>query len=259
METIQKICSFTDHQGSIESRVDLYVDILRDLLSTTTSENDLSDVIPSDKKNVFRDRCIEIEILLEKITSSNKSVIPELKEIYIPFYSRVCDFETKLIAKFSEIKETCFVGCGSMPLSLLLFSKRNGTSVTGIDYQQECIQNAQHFISERHQLKKDFDVSNISLIHCSGEVFDYGRFKNIILPASISEAVKKTIFYQIIHTNQNTMQYIFHRRPRGIGKIFYGECVSFRLLDSNVEYLGQYENGILSVEVLKIEGTKNGK
>jgi hypothetical protein len=198
----------------------VYMDILKQSRAIIHDTRIVKNV-PFDIINAFRKICIETEVFLEQESWKNNYLFNEIKNMYLPLYSSINAYEGELINKYSSYHSTCFVGCGAIPVSLLLFSKAYDACVIGLEVDQDRTKNAINFVDRRFNYKNDFDINKIAIINCAGELFDYAVCKNVILAASISNKHKIDIINKIKDETFTADKLIINRTPIGNGLLVY--------------------------------------
>lgn len=137
----------------------------------------------------------------------------ELRDEYVDLYRRLVNAENSL-CKPDRGTKVCHVGCGPMPLTLLMWSKYTGCSITGLDISASAIAAAQDVLRERITLDStSYDLSRIELKVVAGEEFDYSEFDVILISSTVSP--KESVRAKIAATASSTV-IIVERVPCGI-------------------------------------------
>lgn len=128
---------------------------------------------------------------------------------YQSLNTRSADLEARVTDMNANAK-VVFIGSGPQPNSVLAYARHAG-QVTGIDCDQEAIQQSQRKIPRPLKSKIRLETAN-------GETFNYGGYSHIVLAAMVPD--KKTILQQIRRT-ANSDAWVIIRDTRGLKGALY--------------------------------------
>jgi len=246
MNQLDQMRQFIDAFKGEEHSLLAYLDLLNYLSECMDFGPPLGSAEGREVLRRFRDLNDRMERYIEMQVAIDASFNPEFKARYAHLYSSLFELESRMLLAHSSPQFTCFVGCGSAPLSLLLFSKRLDACVFGLDIRKECVDLAQQFIAHQHQTRSDFDRHKILFVHSDGAVFDYRTSRNVLLSASMPAQSKRQILDHIVGTTRGRRIILLNRIPVGIGTIFYEECPSFTEFGIvGMKHLGTGRTGLL--------------
>lgn len=180
-------------------------------LKSRLSLYDFSDVLYNNIKinDKMRLKIDYFEECLEKHYSVLLSQLIDLPCFQSYFRQITAEIElAKQMPHFSDISVIYFVGCGSLPISAILWKQLTGKKVVAIDYQTDALENANKLIN---RLGVD-----IELIQTNGKQFSYDSNGLVILANMIDNLDQ--MFQQLYNNN---VKNVIVRTTHGIRTIYY--------------------------------------
>lgn len=140
--------------------------------------------------------------------------VDDRRDYYVGRYRKLVPAEMALCSMNPQIR-VCHVGCGAMPLSVLMWHRYSGAVVIGIDRDRQCIERAQQVIEDK--LKSDrtgiYNRDKITATYADGSDFSYEPFDIVVLSSSIQS--KASVLERIASTGRRNLR-LLERVPRGL-------------------------------------------
>jgi precorrin-6B methylase 2 len=130
-----------------------------------------------------------VYILIEKLSIN----FPIIAKDYIFFYEELVDKEIKL-ANITKKDKILNIGCGPVPATSLLISKKTGAKITCIDINEGVIKQAKEFL-------KNQGIKDIKLEHGDGTQYSANEFDIIFISWGVDPLT--SILKNVIKTMKN--------------------------------------------------------
>ena len=152
-----------------------------------------------------------------------------LRKEYITLYRRLVGSEINL-CNVNATTRVCHIGCGPMPLTMMMWHKYTGCFITGIDIDANAVATARQVIEARSlQDAGAYSLDKIKLAVCDGKMFDYAGYDIVLLSSTVQP--KAAVCDRIMATAApDTM--VIERVPFGVWRHF-----RFDLGDISGDYL----------------------
>ncbi|WP_146747931.1 MULTISPECIES: hypothetical protein [unclassified Photorhabdus] len=131
----------------------------------------------------------------------------ESKNTFVELYRSLYFAERKLLEH--DPRHICHVGCGPMPVSVLMWMKYTNAQITAIDFDGDAIDSARGVFEHWHH-QKGIPADRAKFVTTLGENFDYSGIDLIVISASVLN--KENIYSAILNTATETVN-VIERTP----------------------------------------------
>jgi hypothetical protein len=148
------------------------------------------------------------------IAASSPPGAPDsVRQAYVDFYRSLTTVEVGA-AKADSRTRVCHVGCGPMPLSVLMWHRYSGCRVLGIDRSRRAVETARRVLTHKVRTGPQGGLPPEIRVEClAGEMFDYARFDVVLLSSSVRP--KREVLERIASTASAGVT-VLERAPRGL-------------------------------------------
>lgn len=135
----------------------------------------------------------------------------DMRERYVEFYRSLVKAEMSLCRPAKDTR-VCHVGCGALPVSLLMWHKYSGCTIMGVDFDVCALERARLAFADR--AKADgvgYDSARVTFELAEGESLSYDSIDVVLLSTSVRG--KAGVLERIVRTGAENIV-VIERLPR---------------------------------------------